>query len=109
MHAFLIDYEWCTGCHSCEVACQVFNGFPPEEFGIKLCEVGPWPYGDEAWQYAYVPVATDQCDQCPTRVSAGKLPTCVQHCQAQCLQYGGLEEMQSLLSKKPKQIIQVID
>ena len=24
----LIDYEFCTGCHTCEIACQMEHGFP---------------------------------------------------------------------------------
>lgn len=108
-HAFLIDYEWCTGCHSCELACQMHNDLGVGQYGIKLTEVGPWPYGNKQWQYAYVPIVTDQCTQCASRTEAGKEPTCVQHCQAQCLTFGSLDELAKRLSDKPKQILQVID
>lgn len=108
-HAFLIDYEWCTGCHSCELACQMHNDLPTGQFGIKLTEVGPWPYGERQWQYAFVPVVTDQCTLCAARTEKGKAPSCVQHCQSQCLVFGELDELMGRLDEKPKVILQVID
>lgn len=107
-NAFLIDYEWCTGCHSCEIACQMLHDLPPQQFGVKLNTVGPWEYGDEKWVLKNIPFFTDQCNQCGDRQAHGQLPTCVQHCQAQCLKYGNVEDMIVELRKKPHQIIQVL-
>lgn len=104
-YGLLIDYEWCTGCHTCEVACQMEHAFPPDQWGIKLTEVGPWEYAPEMWQYTYMPVPTDQCDLCVNRTSEGKLPTCVHHCQAQCIEYGPLEELAKKLPSKTKQTL----
>lgn len=101
----LVDYEWCSGCHTCEVACQIEHGYPTDQWGIKICEVGPWQYAEKKWQYAYVPVPTDQCDLCASRVERGHVPTCVKHCQAQCLRYGDLEELSKELARKPKQML----
>lgn len=39
----LIDYQWCTGCHSCEMACRKEHGLPDDEYGIKLTEF-IWPH-----------------------------------------------------------------
>ena len=36
----LVDYEWCSGCHTCEVACQLEHGYPGDQWGIKVHEVG---------------------------------------------------------------------
>ena len=44
MKGILINYEYCTGCHSCEVACKKHLELPKGEFGIKLTEVGPYAY-----------------------------------------------------------------
>lgn len=93
-YGLLIDMEWCTGCHSCEMACQMEHGLPVGETGIKLSEIGPWEYGDEGkWQFSYLPVRTDQCDGCADRVAAGKVPTCVHHCQAKCMEYGKISDL----------------
>ena len=35
----------------------------------------------------------------------GHVPTCVKHCQPQCLQYGDLEELSKELARKPKQML----
>jgi Fe-S-cluster-containing dehydrogenase component len=63
------------------------NGLPAGQFGIKIVQVGPWQYGQKQWQYTYIPILTDQCNQCGSRVAAGKLPSCVQHCQANCIKF----------------------
>ena len=102
-YGLLIDYEWCTGCHTCEVACQMEHSLPTDQWGIKLTEVGPWEYAPEKWQYTYMPVPTDQCDLCARRTAHGKLPTCVHHCQAQCIEYGPIDELVEKLKGKTKQ------
>ena len=61
-HGILVDYEWCTGCHSCEFACQMEHGFPVGQTGVMVKEVGPYRIEGDHWQYAYMPVPTDQCD-----------------------------------------------
>lgn len=105
----LIDYEWCTGCHSCEVACQMEHGFPVGQTGIKLNLVGPWEIEEDVWQIDYVPVPTRQCDLCSERVALGKIPTCVHHCQAKCMTYGTIEELSAKLAEKPTQMLFYID
>ena len=37
-NGLLIDYDYCTGCHTCEVACQQEHSYPAGEFGIKVTE-----------------------------------------------------------------------
>jgi len=95
--ALLINYRWCTGCHSCELACQVKNSLAAGQFGIKLNEVGPWEYAPKKWQYSYFPVLTDQCNLCQDRLAEGKLPSCVQHCQANCIQILDVDEAADIL------------
>lgn len=104
-YGLLIDYDWCTGCHTCEVACQMEHSLPTDQWGIKLTEVGPWEYAPEKWQYTYMPVPTDQCDLCARRTAQGKLPTCVHHCQAQCIEYGPIDELAKKLTSKTKQTL----
>jgi anaerobic dimethyl sulfoxide reductase subunit B (iron-sulfur subunit) len=108
-HGILIDYNWCTGCHTCEVACQMELGLPVGQYGIKLAELGPWGYAPETWQFTYIPMPTDQCTLCAERVKLGKEPSCVQHCQAKCLRYGPLEELAKKLTDHPKQVLYALD
>lgn len=104
----LIDYEWCTGCHSCEMACQIEHGFPVGQTGIKVCEVGPWKIEGDHWQFGYMAVPTEQCDLCESRLALGKVPTCVSHCQARCMTYGTIEELSQKLDDKTKQCLYVL-
>lgn len=101
----LIDYEWCSGCHTCEVACQIEHGLPIDQWGIKLAEIGPWEYASKKWQFAYLPTPTDQCDLCADRVAKGHAPTCVKHCQANVMKYGDVEDLLKDLALKPKQVL----
>ena len=104
-HGILIDYEWCTGCHSCEFACRKEHGLADDMWGIKINEVGPFKLSTGKWQYAYIPFPTDDCDLCAERVGAGKKPACVHHCQADCMRFGTLDELQERLAQKPRQVL----
>jgi anaerobic dimethyl sulfoxide reductase subunit B (iron-sulfur subunit) len=86
--ALLINYEYCTGCHTCEVACQKEHGYPPEKLGCELRKIGPTQVNEKKWQYDFFPVPTVFCDGCGRRVSKGKRPSCVQHCQTGCMVFG---------------------
>lgn len=101
----LVDYEWCSGCHTCEMACKVEKNLPTEQFGVKLTKVGPYNIKGDDWVWINLPVFTEQCDLCAERVSAGKLPTCVQHCQAAVMKFGEISELVDDLAKKPKQVL----
>ena len=51
---------------------------------------------------------TRACDMCEDRASKGKIPMCVQHCQAQCLDWGPIEELAAKVDS-PKQMIVAIN
>ena len=91
--AILIDYQYCTGCHTCEIACQKHLGIEPDKWGIKLTQIGPDEYAPRKWQYEFVPVPTDRCDRCVERLEKGKQAMCVQHCQAGCMRIGDAAEL----------------
>lgn len=101
----LIDYNYCTGCHSCEMACKWEHGLSQEQFGIKVNMIGPWKTDEKNWQLDYLPAPTDLCDLCENRVNEGKLPTCVHHCQSACMYYGTLEELHALMEGKTKTVL----
>lgn len=92
-YGLLIDTEWCSGCHTCEIACQMEHKLPVGQTGILVNEIGPWEIGNGKWQLSYLPALTSQCNGCAERVGKGKLPTCVQHCQARCMEHGSVEEL----------------
>lgn len=89
----LINYEFCTGCHSCEIACRNERELGLGEWGIKLTEVGPFQIDDRTWNWDYAPILTSLCDLCESRVSQGADPACAHHCLAQCIEYGSLEDL----------------
>ena len=103
----LVDYEWCSGCHACEMACRVEHDFPKGENGVMVVQAGPYAVsgGVDEWVWVNMPIFTDQCDLCAARQEAGKLPTCVQHCQAAVMKFGELADLQAALAAKPKQVL----
>lgn len=94
-----IDYEYCSGCHTCEIACQQENDLGPDKYGIKLHQIGPDQLSERKWQYEFVPVPTDRCNRCAPRQATGKVPSCMQHCQAGCIYVGTFEELKDKLNK----------
>ncbi|MCI8468596.1 MAG: oxidoreductase [Eggerthellaceae bacterium] len=93
----LINYQYCTGCHSCEVACRKKNDIPLGKWGIKLNEVGPFKLDEDpdhtTWEFDYVPVPTSLCDLCEDRLAQGLKPVCEIDCQALVIEHGTLEEL----------------
>ena len=104
-YGLLIDYTWCTGCHSCEMACSVEHDIPIGQFGIRVDQFGPWEIEPDKWSFFFVPTPTDLCDLCAERTSKGKKPTCVHHCQANCMEFGRIEELAKKLGEHPKQVL----
>lgn len=104
-NGLLINYDFCTGCHSCEVACKKEHGLDLDQFGIKLTQYGPVEYAPEKWDYIFIPAPTSLCDLCADRVDAGKKPTCVKHCSAQVMTYGPVEELAKQIGGRHKCVI----
>lgn len=104
-YGLLIDYAFCTGCHSCELACKQEHSLPTGQWGIKISQIGPWPIGEDKWQYTFIPVPTELCNLCGERVAAGKEPSCVQHCQANVMKFGPVEELAKEMKEKSHLVI----
>ena len=104
-YGLLIDYEYCTGCQSCEVACKEEHGYPVGKTGISVHADGPWKIDDDNWNFNFFPLPTDLCDLCEDRVAQGKKPACVHHCLAQCMEFGPVEELAQKLGNEPKQAL----
>ncbi len=103
-YGLLIDYNYCTGCHACEVACQQEHGFPAGKNGIIVTEL---EYETLTGGIAidYLPYPTDLCDLCISRHNEGEKPTCVKHCQSQCMAFGFLQDLVKEMEKRPKMVL----
>lgn len=104
-HGLLIDYEFCSNCHTCEVSCKMELKIPEGKWGIKVYEVGPWEIGNGKWQLTYVPVPTDLCNLCQERVGMGKKPSCVHNCYTGAMKFGLVEDLAKELEKKSRQVL----
>ena len=109
-YGLLIDYEYCTGCESCVVACKEEHKLPVGKWGIRVLDDGPWQKDDSGeggncFNWNKIPVPTDLCDLCAERTAEGRLPSCVHHCQSGIMYYGTLEELAAKLAEKPKMVL----
>ncbi len=101
--ALLIDYEWCTGCHSCELACRQINELKLDQWGIVVNEIVQRT--DEKKIIDFIPIPTDLCNLCAPLTAKGKLPSCALHCPPKVIEYGTVAELSEKLGRKPKQVI----
>ncbi len=106
MKGIMVDANYCTGCEACILACQQERGFTENEFGITVTQLGPFRLNPDKkeFEYDFIPQFTDWCNLCAQRTEKGKLPSCVQQCQAQCLTYGTVEEL-AKQATSPKHVI----
>ena len=102
-YGLLIEYNYCTGCHACEVACQQEHDFPAGKNGIKVTEYVYETY--TKMSIDYLPFLTDLCDLCIQRNREGEEPVCVKHCQAACIQFGYIGELVKEMEKRPKMVL----
>ena len=102
--ALLIDYEWCSNCHTCEVECKMEHDIPEGKWGIKVFEIGPWQIEGDKWQLTYVPVPTDMCDLCADRLAEGKTAPCVLHCLGACMEIVKVDEIGQALAGKSNKV-----
>lgn len=97
-YAMIIDYEYCTGCKSCEISCRKEKGLPLDEWGIKVEELGPKKM-EQGWEWDYVPVLSRACDLCADRRAEGKKPLCELHCLASVIEVLPLENVSARMAE----------
>jgi Fe-S-cluster-containing dehydrogenase component len=103
-HGLLIDYEYCTGCYACQVACAQEYKWPAGMSGMKVIEVVQSLPKDRAY-LAYLPFPTELCTLCAGRTKKGLEPACVKHCMAACIKYGRVEELAREMGQKPRMVL----
>jgi len=102
-NGLLIEYEYCTGCHSCEVACKQEHNYPVGIGGITVSEF--ITQSQDKIHIDYIPFPTRFCDLCADRTKRGEPPACVKHCQAICMMYGPVAELAKAMEAKPRSVI----
>jgi Fe-S-cluster-containing dehydrogenase component len=99
-NGLMIEYEYCTGCHTCEVACKQEHMYPVGKGGIHLSEIIT-ELSEGKLRIDYIPFPTAYCDLCPSRIKNHELPACVKHCQSSCIHFGTITELAELMEKTP--------
>lgn len=105
-YGLLIDYEYCTGCYTCQVACAQEYNWPAGMGGMRVIEVVQKLPKDKAY-LTYLPFPTELCILCAPRTKKGLVPACVKHCMASCLKYGRIEDLAKEMGKKPRMVLWV--
>lgn len=103
-NGLLIDYEYCTGCKACVVACAQEYRWPPGMGGMTVIEVIQKLPKDKAY-LNFIPFPTESCVLCAARVKRGEKTACEQHCLANVIRHGKVSELAKELEKKPRQVI----
>ncbi len=99
-YSLLVDYKYCSGCHSCEIACNQEYDWPVGISGIKVFE-STTQFEDRLF-INYLPVRTDFCSFCAGRIKKGKQPACVQHCLSGCLKVSESRELAEEIGGKER-------
>jgi len=102
-NGLLIEYDYCTGCHACEVACKQEHNFSDGMCGIRVDELVT--VSPDKVHVDFIPITTRFCDLCAKRTGKGELPACVKHCQAICMMYGPVDKLVKEMEKKPRSSI----
>jgi len=90
----LVDLQRCIGCWTCSLACKVGNNLPDEEFWLTVRTEGSgegidrpagiWPNLHMSW----IPIWSQSCVKCPSRIARGEKPYCVNSCPCDALTIG---------------------
>ena len=101
-NGLLIEYEYCTGCQSCVVACKQEHNYPVGIGGINLNEIiTPGLSEDDRLRIDYLPFPTKYCDLCAERVAVGGKTACEKACQAKAIWHGRLGDLAEMMEEKP--------
>jgi Fe-S-cluster-containing dehydrogenase component len=100
----LIDYEYCTGCYACQVACNQEYHWPAGMGGMRVIELVQNLPKDKAY-LTFLPFPTELCVLCASRTKKGLKPACVQTCMAACMKYGRIEDLAKEMKQKSRMVL----
>lgn len=104
--AILVDYYYCSGCHTCEIACATTHNVPNDQAGVVLTHVGPWAALDGTWEDIFIPSFTKNCNLCSEGEAAHDgVPMCMHHCQSQCIKIGNVESLIDDFAKSKRAVM----
>jgi Fe-S-cluster-containing dehydrogenase component len=103
-YGLLIDYEYCTGCYTCQVACAQEYSRPKDQIGMQVIEtITMLPSGKP--YLAFIPFPTENCTLCVGRIRKGLEPACVKHCMANVIKHGSIEELSKGVNEKSRMVL----
>ena len=103
-YGLLVDYEYCTGCFACQVACAQEYHRPEGIVGMQVTEmIQMLPNGKP--YLSFIPFPTENCSLCVCRTRNGLEPACVKHCMAKCIKHGPIEDLAREMTKKERMVL----
>lgn len=103
-YGLLIHYDFCTGCHTCAVACQQEHDYPAGKCGIRVTE-HVYEAIKKPVAIDYLPFVTELCDLCASRQKSGEEPACVKHCQSFCMKFGELDKLVKIMKVESRSVL----
>jgi Fe-S-cluster-containing dehydrogenase component len=103
-YGLLIDYEYCTGCFTCQVACAQEYKRKKDQIGMQVIETITMLPNNRPY-LAFIPFPTELCNLCAGRTSLDIEPACVKHCIAECIKHGPVEELAKEMTKKGRMVL----
>jgi Fe-S-cluster-containing dehydrogenase component len=97
-----VNYEYCTGCRACELACKQEHSRPEGEYGIYVKEVEAEVTGGISY---YLPFPTDKCNLCGKRIAKGLKPACVHSCWTNVMKFGTIAELADDMQTRARTVI----
>ncbi|MFC1946003.1 4Fe-4S dicluster domain-containing protein [Chloroflexota bacterium] len=101
-YGLMVHYEYCVGCHACELACRQEHRRPEGEWGIRVIKSMGGMDGSKEY---YIPFPTDKCNLCRKRTAQGLRPACVHNCWANVIEFGPLEELGKKMQKLTRAVL----
>jgi sulfur reductase FeS subunit len=82
----LVNLDRCIGCMACDIACKQNDLWINRSGNIHVKTLGPF-HVDGKLVMDCIPMVSDGCNFCATRLSNGKGPFCVEVCPTKALAF----------------------